>query len=191
MTQILKNTGHGSREQLYSIRHLTKWPLKPWMIFICQPRATEALGLVEERVVRKARTIWERRRTGKASGSIFNPSFNVWCLWMGFGGVIPSQPETHLNPQLSLRAPFSRFNHRFSPDATAHRPLLGCTAAELQLCGSDVTQEAETVESGSHSAIYRSIFILLCFTRETNSWCHHGDLWRIVCCEMSSFSWFH
>lgn len=110
--------------------------------------------------------------------------------------MIPSQPETHLNPHLALRAPFSRFNHRFSPHATAHRPLLGCTAAELQLCGSDVTQEAETVESGSYSAIYRPLFILLCFTRETDSGCRHrgtlenGLLANDVQCEMSS-SLFH
>ncbi len=73
---------------------------------------------------------------------------------MGFSGVISSQPQTHLNPQLSPWAAFGRLNQRLNPHATAHRPLLGCI--QLQLCGSDVTQE--TMRAG-HPRLFIALFL--------------------------------
>lgn len=89
--------------------------------------------------------------------SMFNAS--GWALV----GVIPSQPDS-FKPSalsLSLRAAIIHFNHRFNPHATAHRPLLGCTDVQLQLCGSDVT-----VASRTSSDIYSSVFTLFYYRNQ-------------------------
>lgn len=131
------------------------------------PVEVHVLAPVSERLwSRKERDDMEEKEGGRpgeqASGSIFNPSLNVSCFWMSSGNVIPFA-ET-FSPSLFRRSNPTR-RHGRSPSARLHRG-------------------SEAEESGSHSVTHHptDFSFLLCFTRQTDSWCRHeGKRWRIVC----------
>lgn len=80
-----------------------------------------------------------------------------WCV------SLPVRDSFHL--ALSLRAEFS-FSSRRLP--------LGCTAVQLQLCGSDVTHEAEMVEDGSYLLFI--VLFLLCLLQKPTAGAFAGQI---------------
>lgn len=74
---------------------------------------------------------------------------------MGIGGVFPSPLETEFS-----------FPSRRLP--------LGCTAVQLQLCGSDATHEAETVEDGSYLLFI--VLFLLCLLQKPTAGAFAGQI---------------